>query len=75
MAFMAPNGEEAQNIIVQFELGGVTRAVKNVSVAGGLRGRTWLKYTFDKAGAWKIKIVHDTGSSTDLLGTRDVTVE
>lgn len=75
MAFMSPNGEEPQPVIVQFEVNGVTRAVKNVSVSGGLRTRNWLKYTFDKAGAWKIKIVHDTGSSADQLGTRDVNVE
>lgn len=75
MAFMAPNGEEAQTVMVQFELNGVTRSVKNVQVAGQLRGRTWLKYTFDKVGTWKIKMVRDTGSGADELGTRDVTVE
>jgi hypothetical protein len=75
MAFMAPNGEEAQNIIVQYELNGVTRSVKNVTVAGSLRGRNWLKFTPDKVGAWKIKIVHDTGSSAIQLGTRDLNVE
>lgn len=75
MAFMAPNGEEPQNIIVQFELNGVARSVKNISVPGQLRARTWVKFTFDKVGSWKVKIVHDTGSSTDQLGTRDVTVE
>lgn len=75
MAFMAPNGEEAQNIIVQYEVNGVTRSVKNATVTGGLRSRTWLKTTFDKVGTWKIKIIHDNGSSADQLGTRDVTVE
>lgn len=75
MAYMAPNGEETQNIIVQFEMNGVTRSVKNVQVPGQLRSRTWLKYTFDKVGTWKIKMVHDTGTSAVELGTREVTVE
>ena len=75
MAYMAPQGGEPQNVIVQFEVNGVTRAVKNAQFSGLLRGRTWLKYTFDKVGTWKMKIVHDTGSSADPLGSIDVNVE
>ncbi len=75
MAYMAPQGDEPQNIIVQFENGGVTRMVKNQQVTGQIRFRTWLKVTFDKTGPWKVKIVHDTGSSTAALGAIDVTVE
>lgn len=75
MAYMVPLGDEPQNIIAQFENGGVTRMVKNLQVSGQLRNRTWLKITFDKVGPWKVKIVHDTGSSAIALGARDVTVE
>ena len=75
MAYMAPNGNEPQSIIVQFDVNGITRSVKNVQVPGQLRHRTWLKTTFDKVGAWKIKIIQDTGTSAVELGTRDVTVE
>jgi hypothetical protein len=75
MAYMVPLGDEPQNIIAQFENGGVTRMVKNLQVSGQLRNRTWLKLTFDKVGTWKVKIVHDTGSSAVALGGRDVTVE
>jgi hypothetical protein len=75
MAYIVPSGDEPQNIIVQFENGGVTRMVKNLQITGQLRYRTWVKVTLDKVGPWKIKIVHDTGSSADPLGTRDVTVE
>lgn len=75
MAYMVPQGDEAQNIIVQFENGGVTRMVKNQQVTGQLRFRTWLKVTFDKVGPWKVKIVHDTGSSADPLGMIEATVE
>lgn len=75
MAYMLPQGDEPQNIIVQFENGGVTRMVKNHQVTGQLRYRTWQKVTLDKVGAWKVKIVHDNGSSTDVLGTIEATVE
>lgn len=75
MAFMVPLGDEPQNIIAQFENGGVTRMVKNLQVSGQLRNRTWLKITLDKVGPWKVKIVHDTGSNAVALGTRDVVVE
>lgn len=75
MAYMSPLGDEPQNIIVQFENGGVTRIVKNLQVTGQLRYRTWLKITFDKVGPWKVKIAHDTGSNAVALGARDVTVE
>lgn len=75
MAYMSPLGEEPQSVIVQFENGGVTRMVKDLKISGQLRNRVWLKITLDKVGPWKIKIVHDTGSSAVALGTRDVTVE
>jgi hypothetical protein len=75
MAFMVPTGDEAQNIIVQFDNGGVTRMVKNLQASGSLRYRTWLKLTFDKTGPWNVKIVHDKGDGTDVLGTQDIVVE
>lgn len=75
MAYMVPSGDEVQNLIVQFENGGVTRLVKNVQVSGQLRYRTWLKAPLDKAGTWKVKIVHDAGSGVVPLGSRDITVE
>jgi len=75
MAYIVPSGDEPQNIIVQFENGGVTRMVKNLQVTGQLRYRTWLKATFDKAGSWKARIIHDTGSSAVDLGSIAVTVE
>lgn len=74
MAFMAPNGGDTQSAIVQLELNGVARWVRNVQVPGQLRARTWLKYTFEKAGNWKVKIAQDNGNSVDQLGTLDVNV-
>ncbi len=75
MAYIVPSGDEPQNVIVQFENGGVTRMVKNLQVTGQLRYRTWLKVTFDKAGSWKAKIIHDTGATAVELGALNVTVE
>ncbi len=75
MAFMAPSGNDTQNVIVQLELNGAVRWVKNVQVAGGLRSRSWLKHAFDKAGAWKLKISLDNGNSVEQLGTMDLNVE
>jgi len=74
MAFMVPSGDEPQNIIIQFENGGVTRMVKNLQVTGQLRYRTWVKTSLDKVGAWKVKIVHDGGTG-EMLGAIDSTVE
>lgn len=75
MAYMVPSGEEAQNIIAQFDNGGITRMVKNLQVTGSLRFRTWLKVTLDKAGPWKVSIVHDKGDGTDMLGGGELTVD
>ena len=75
MAYMVPSGDESQNIIVQFEHNGVTRMVKNLSVKGSLRYRTWRKVVFEKVGNWTVKIVHDKGDSTEELGTLNVIVE
>ena len=75
MAYMVPSGDEPQNIIAQFDNGGVTRMVKNLQVTGSLRYRTWLKVAFDKTGTWNVKVVHDKGDGTDMLGTRELTVE
>lgn len=75
MSFMAPVGSEPQNIIVQFENGGITRNVKTFQVNGGLRYRTWLKISLNKIGRWNIKLAHDAGADVFPLGERQVTVE
>jgi hypothetical protein len=75
MAFMAPTNSDAQNIIVQLSMNGTVRWVKNVSIGGGIRNRTWLKHTFNKAGSWKLNISVDNGNTTEQLGTMDINVE
>lgn len=75
MAFMAPSDSDAQKVTVQLELNGEVRWTKSVSVTGGLRTRSWLKHTFDKTGAWKLKISVENGSTVEPLGTMDLKVE
>lgn len=68
MSYMVPSGDEKQNIIVQFDNGGVTRSVKNMEVSGSLRFRTWRKVVFDRTGQWTAKIVHDKQEGAVELG-------
>lgn len=75
MAFMVPIGDEKQKILVQFDQGGVTRSVKNMTVTGSLRYRTWRKVTLNRAGVWDIKIVHDRDDGATVLGNISATVE
>ena len=75
MNFMIPNGDEKQNIIVQFDNNNVTRMVKNLEISSGLRFRSWRKVIFDKTGNWDIKIIHDKGDGTEVLSSTTVTVE
>lgn len=68
MSFMVPTGDEKQKIIVQFDNGGVTRAVRNLEISGSLRYRTWRKMVFDHSGQWTAKIVHDEEAGARDLG-------
>ena len=74
MAYLVPNGEENQNIIVQFEHKGVTRMVKNIQINGSIRYRTWRKISFNKTGSWTAKIFHEKGDDTILLNSVNITV-
>lgn len=75
MAYMVPSGDETQNIVVLFEKGGVMRKVENLQVSSQLRNRSWIKVSFDAVGPWLLKVVRDTGSGPETLGTLDVTVK
>lgn len=75
MAYMVPEGEETQSIVVLFEKGGVTRSVESLQVSSQLRNRSWLKMSLDKVGPWKLKVVRDTGVGSESLGTLDVAVK
>ncbi len=75
LMFMAPDGQESQNASVDFEQNGASVAVKKVQVPGQMRSRSWLKYTFNKAGAWKVKVARDTASGPEALGELAINVE
>lgn len=74
MAFLVPNNDPVQNIIIQFEHNGIARMVKDVKVSGSVRYRTWRKVSFSKAGNWTVKIIHDKGDDVQLLDTLNLVV-
>jgi len=74
MAYMIPNKDEKQNIIIQFEQGSITRMVKDIQLGGSFRYRTWRKVKLNRAGEWTIKIILDQGNNSSLLATRKLTV-
>ncbi|MCK4866202.1 MAG: hypothetical protein KAT06_12365 [Gammaproteobacteria bacterium] len=74
MAFLVPNNDPVQNIIIQFEHNGIARMVKDVKVSGSVRYRTWRKVSFSKTGNWTVKIIHDKGDDVQLLDTLSITV-
>lgn len=74
LMFMAPDGQDPQSASVAFELAGASAAVKKVQVPGQMRSRSWLKYTFGKAGAWKVKVATDA-ATPEALGELTVNVE
>lgn len=74
MAFLVPSDDPEQNIIIQFEHQGVARMVKNATVSGSIRYRTWRKVSFNKTGEWTVKIIHDKGDDVVVLSTQTVTV-
>lgn len=75
MAYMIPTGDEKQKILIQFELGGVTRMVKDLEVSGSIRFRTWRKLKFDRTGEWTASIVHDGVDGPKKLGSKTFTVK
>ena len=74
MAYLVPKGDEGIKIIMQFEQGGITRMVKNLTLSGSIRFRTWRKVSFNKTGNWTVKVFHDRGTEVDLLKEMTLTV-
>lgn len=74
MAFLVPSDDPEQHIIIQFEHNGIARMVKDVTVSGSIRYRTWRSVKFNKAGDWTVKIVHEKGDDVRILSTQTVTV-
>lgn len=74
MIYLVPRDESIDNILVQYNRGGITRDTDQVSVSGSIRYRTWEQFTFDTTGDWQIKILHDRAGGVETLQTLDVTV-
>jgi len=62
MAYLVPQNQEAQNVIIQYNQGGITRKTKNVSVSSSIRYRTWAGLTLS-AGTWEVVVIHDKGDA------------
>jgi len=75
MTFLVPKGDKKIAIIIQFEQGGITRMVKNVTLSGSIRFRTWRKVKFNKTGNWTVKIFQEVGDTTKVLKEITLTVQ
>lgn len=67
MMFMVPSGMDQQDIMLQLNYQGLTRAVEKATVASSLRYRVWRKVTLDRPGEWTASIIHDSGQGLELL--------
>ena len=74
MLFVVPEGDTYEDILVQFNQGGLTRQTKEVSVSGSLRYRTWKSLRLTKVGDWTIKVLHARGDAVEELASLSVTV-
>lgn len=74
MLYIVPQGDEADNILVQFNQKGLTRFTRDVSVSGSIRYRTWKTFTLNQTGEWEIIVLHDRGDDIETLVTLPVSV-
>jgi hypothetical protein len=56
-AYLLPQGDSVEDIMVQVKHGEVVRETKDVKVSGGLRNRSWPNVRLNKAGDWTITIL------------------
>lgn len=62
-AYLVPQGDSIEDIIVQLKLGDQIRETKDVKISGGnIRSRQWTPVRIPKAGNWTITIMR--GSET-----------
>ena len=74
MMYVVPQGDAVEDIIVQYNSGGITRKSGQVSVKGSVRYRTWKPFTPNRAGNWDIVVLHDKGDDVQTLKTITTTV-
>ncbi|HSP78472.1 MAG TPA: hypothetical protein VLQ93_08080 [Myxococcaceae bacterium] len=56
-AYMLPQGDTVEDIMVQVKHGEIVRETKDVKVTGGLRTRSWPSVRLNKSGDWSITIL------------------
>jgi hypothetical protein len=74
LQLLVPSETEADKVLLQFEHNGVTRKVKELTIRGAFRYRTWTKTSLDKPGPWKVHILEDRGESVNKLGAVELNV-
>ncbi len=72
MVYVVPQDVDEETIIVQYNRGGVTREVDEVTVSGSIRYRTWTQFNLRQPGAWQFQILRDAGDDVETLHTLDV---
>ncbi len=75
MSYIVPQNSKGEAILIQFNKSGVTRSLKNASVSGSFRYRTWKGFTPPSAGSWEVVISHEKGDELVPLVTKAVTVQ
>jgi len=70
MVFLVPNGDEVDGIEIRFNRLGETRTIKETSVVGSIRYRTWRRFVPQSEGKWEIVVVHQE----ETLGTKNLKV-
>ena len=74
MMYVVPQGDEVEDIIVQYNNGGITRKSGQVSVKGSIRYRTWKSFTPNRAGNWDLVVLLDKGGDVQTLKSITATV-
>lgn len=74
MVFLVPEGMETDDVLVQYNRGGITRATDDVTLSGSLRYRTWTTFTPRDPGEWILKVLYDSPDGVQTLQELTVTV-
>lgn len=61
MSFIVPQDAKNEAILIQFNKNGVTRSLKNATVNGSFRYRTWKGFVPSSEGNWEILISNEKG--------------
>jgi len=75
MWFTGPKDDKFDNIIIQYNQGGLTRWSKTISITGGLRYRVWKTFRPTKAGDWTVKVLLEASNDIVELGKMEIVVE